>query len=288
MKRRILYILLVAGLGLFGIFASAVFGRKSITIKGSDTMVILGQRWAEEFMKANPDMVVQVTGGGSGTGIAALINGTTDIAQASRPMKQTEKEKLRDRFNSLGVEIPVAKDGLSVYLNEANPVEELTLAQIKDIYTGKITNWKEVGGPDAKIILYGRENSSGTYVFFKDNVLKGEDYAPATQTLPGTAAVVNAVAKDKNGIGYGGAAYAKGVKDAKVKKDANSPGIVPNLETVSNGSYPIWRYLNWYTRTKPTGDAKKFVDYVLSKEGQEIVTKVGYFPINQGPTVSTK
>ncbi len=288
MKRRIFYILLATGLGLLGIFSSVVLGKKSITIKGSDTMVILGQRWAEEFMKAYPDMIVQVTGGGSGTGIAALINGTTDIAQASRPMKQAEKEKLRDRFNSLGVEIPVAKDGLSVYLNEANPIGELTLAQIKDIYTGKITNWREVGGPDAKIILYGRENNSGTYVFFKDNVLKGEDYAPATQTLPGTAAVVNAVSKDKNGIGYGGAAYAKGIKDAKVKKDASSPGVAPSLETVSDGSYPIWRYLNWYTRTKPTGDVKKFVDYVLSPEGQAIVTKVGYFPVNQGPAVSTK
>jgi phosphate transport system substrate-binding protein len=239
-------------------------------------------------MKAYPDMIVQVTGGGSGTGIAALINGTTDIAQASRPMKQSEKEKLRDRFNSLGVEIPVAKDGLAVYVNELNPVNELTLAQIKAIYTGKVTNWKEVGGPDVKIILYGRENNSGTYVFFKDNVLKGEDYAPATQTLPGTAAVVNAVSKDKNGIGYGGAAYAKGVKYTKVKKDDKSPGVEPNPGTVADGTYPIWRYLNWYTRIKPSGDVKKFVDYVLSKEGQTIVTKVGYFPVNQGPVVSTK
>jgi phosphate transport system substrate-binding protein len=280
MKRKLLYTFLVVALGLFSIFSGAVLGRKSVTLKGSDTMVILGQRWAEEYMKANPDMIVQVTGGGSGTGIAALINGTTDIAQASRPMKLIEKEKLRDRFNTMGNEIPVAKDGLAVYLNEANPVQELTLAQLKDIYTGKTTNWKEVGGPDSRIILYGRENNSGTYVFFKDNVLNGEDYAPATQTLPGTAAVVNAIAKDKNGIGYGGAAYAKGVKYTKVKKDERSPGVEPNLETVSKGTYPIWRYLNWYTRNKPSGDVKKFVDYVLSKEGQQIVTKVGYFPVN--------
>jgi phosphate transport system substrate-binding protein len=280
MKQKLLYTFLVVALGLFSIFSGVVLGRKSVTLKGSDTMVILGQRWAEEYMKAFPDMIVQVTGGGSGTGIAALINGTTEIAQASRPMKQSEKDKLRDRFNTLGNEIPVAKDGLAVYLNEANPVEELSLAQLKDIYTGKVSNWKEVGGPDAKIILYGRENNSGTYVFFKDNVLKGEDYAPATQTLPGTAAVVNAVAKDKNGIGYGGAAYAKGVKFAAVKKDEKSPGIKPNPETVADGSYPIWRYLNWYTRNKPSGDVKNFVDFVLSNEGQQIVTKVGYFPVN--------
>ena len=279
MKRNLILILAVSGLGLATLFSSSVLGRKSVTMKGSDTMVILGQRWAEEFMKANPDMVVQVTGGGSGTGIAALINGTTDVCQASREMKKSEKEKLQERYNSPGVEIPVAKDGLTVYLHEKNPVSELSLAQLKDIYTGKSTNWKEVGGPDAKIILYGRENSSGTYVFFKDNVLMGADFAPQTQTLPGTAAVVNAVSKDENGIGYGGAAYAKGIKYCKVKKDGKTPAVEPNAETVADGSYPIWRYLFWYTRNKPTGDVKTMVDYILSAEGQKIVTQVGYFPV---------
>lgn len=258
---------------------SIVIAGKTITVKGSDTMIILGQRWAEEFMKIHPDIAVQMSGGGSGTGIAALINGSVDIAQASRPMKQSEKEKLRDRFNTLGYEIKVAKDGLAVYLNEANPVHELSLAQLEAIYTGKVKNWKDLGGEDARIILYGRENSSGTYVFFMDNVLHGKDYAPETQTLPGTAAVVNAVAKDVHGIGYGGAAYAKGVKFAKVKKDDSSPAFEPNAETVANGTYPIWRYLNWYTRNKPSGDVKTFLDYALSPDGQALVTKVGYFPL---------
>ena len=256
-----------------------VLAGKTITIKGSDTLLILGQRWAEIYMNQNPGVTIQVTGGGSGVGIAALINGSTDICEASRPIKPSEIDKLKERFNTTGVEIPVARDGLAVYLNEENKISELTLDQLKGIYTGKITNWKELGGDDAKIVLYGRENSSGTYVYFKDNVLKGADFAPQTQTLPGTAAIVNAVAKDKYGIGYGGAAYAKGVKYCKVKKDAQTPGYEPTLENVKNGKYPISRYLYWYLRNKPTGELKKLVDFVLSEQGQQIISKVGYFPV---------
>jgi phosphate transport system substrate-binding protein len=258
--------------------AWSLFAAKSITIKGSDTLLILGQRWAEIYMNQNPKVVIQVTGGGSGVGIAALINGSTDICEASRAMKSSEIDKLKERFNTTGVEIPVARDGLSLYLNEENKVSELTLDQLKGIYSGQITNWKEVGGDDAKIVLYGRENSSGTYVYFKDNVLKGADFAAQTQTLPGTAAIVNAVSKDKYGIGYGGAAYAKGVKYCKVKKDAQTPGYEPTLENVKSGKYPISRYLFWYVRNKPTGEIKKLVDFVLSEQGQQIVSKVGYFP----------
>ena len=262
-----------------GLLASVSTAAKRITIKGSDTMVILGQRWAEEYMKAHPDVTIQVTGGGSGVGISALINGATDICESSRPMKQSEKDKLKERFFTTGVEIPVAKDGVTFYLNEANPLSELTLDQIKDIYTGKVTNWKQLWGEAAKIVLYGRENSSGTYVFVKDNILKGADFAPGTQTLPGTAAVVNAVSKDKNGIGYGGAAFAKGVKHTKVKKDAKSPGYEPTEANVKANLYPVSRDLYWYLKESPTGEVKKLVDWVLSPAGQEIVNKVGYFPV---------
>ena len=251
----------------------------TITVKGSDTMVILGQRWAEEFMTKHPEISIQVTGGGSGTGISALINGTTDICNASRPIKSSERSKLKQRYSSLGVEIKTAKDGISVYLNENNPIGELSLDQIKAIYTGTITNWKDLGGEDTKIILYGRENSSGTYVYFRDVVLKGQDYAGSMQTMPGTAAVVNAIANDKNGIGYGGAAYGKGIKFVKVKKDASSPGYEPTAENVTAGLYPIARYLYMYVRNKPTGATKKFIDWILSDEGQAVVTKVGYFPV---------
>ncbi|MFZ4563921.1 MAG: phosphate ABC transporter substrate-binding protein [Bacteroidales bacterium] len=251
---------------------------KKITVKGSDTMVILAQKWAEVYMKAHPETVVQVTGGGSGTGISALINGATDICNSSRPMKQSEMDKLKDRYASLGVEIPCAKDGVTIFLNESNPVKELTIKQLSNIFSGKTRNWKEVGGPDQDIKLYGRENSSGTYVFFKDNVVK-TDYAASCQTLPGTAAVVNAVSKDKFGIGYGGAAYAAGVKHCAVKKDDKSPAFVANAETVKLGQYPITRYLYMYLCNRPTGEVKSYIDWILSPDGQKLVTEIGYFPV---------
>jgi phosphate transport system substrate-binding protein len=259
------------------ILTSAFVEQAKITVKGSDTMVILAQKWAELYMKKNPTATIQVTGGGSGIGITALINGTTDICNSSRPMKQTEIEKLKARYNTLGVSIPCAKDGVTIFLNEANKVQELTLKQLSDIYQGKVRNWKEVGGNDAEIRLYGRENSSGTYTYFHDEVVKA-DYAASVQSLPGTAAVVNAVKKDINGIGYGGAAYAIGVKHAKVKKDANSPAFLPTAETIGKGEYPITRYLYMYLRNRPTGETKKYIDWILSEEGQMVVTDVGYFP----------
>jgi phosphate transport system substrate-binding protein len=264
---------------ILAVMASATaFSQSKITVKGSDTMVILAQKWAELYMKSNPQTTVQVTGGGSGVGITALINGTTDICDASRPMKQTEIEKLKARYNTLGVEIPCAKDGVTIFLNEANKVTELTLKQISDIYTAKIRNWKELGGVDAEIRLYGRENSSGTYTYLHDEVVKA-DYASTVQSLPGTAAVVNAVKKDVNGIGYGGAAYAVGVKYAKVKKDESSTGYVPSAETIANNQYPITRYLYMYLRNRPTGETKKYIDWILGVEGQRVVTEIGYFPV---------
>ena len=251
----------------------------NITIKGSDTMVLLGQRWAEQYMAKVPGTAIQVTGGGSGTGISALINGTTDICQASRSMSEAEKNSLRERYKTPGEEIPEARDGLSVYVNAANSVKTLNMEQLRLIFTGKVTNWKEVGGKDAKIILYSRENSSGTYVFFKEHVLKNADYAQRAQSMPGTDAVVNAVSKEKNGIGYGGAAYAKGIKVVPIKKDDSSAAITPDLAHVQDGSYPLSRPLFFYTRNQPAGEIKTFIDWVLSKEGQDIVTKVGYFPV---------
>jgi phosphate transport system substrate-binding protein len=269
----------IAGVILLAVIAFAFMpAPKKITIKGSDTMVILAQKWAEVYMKSHPEVTLQVTGGGSGTGISALINGATDICNASRPMKQSEMDKLKERYGSLGVEIRCAKDGITVYLNESNPVNELSIKQLSGIYTGKIKNWKEIGGPDEAIKLYGRENSSGTYVFFQENVVKG-DYAASCQTLPGTAAVVNAVNHDKYGIGYGGAAYSKGVKQCLVKKDDKTPGYAPGAETIKNGTYPISRYLYMYLRNRPTGEMKNYIDWILGPEGQKLVVDQGYFPV---------
>ncbi|MFP2926674.1 phosphate ABC transporter substrate-binding protein [Pyxidicoccus sp. 3LG] len=251
----------------------------TLTIKGSDTMVILGQRWAEAFMKAHPDMSIQVTGGGSGTGIAALLNGTTEIAMSSRSIKPAEAQQVQTRHKAPAKETAVARDGVTFYVNEANPVKSLTIDQLRAIYQGDVKNWKEVGGPDAHIAVYSRENSSGTYVFVKDEVLGGEDFAPEALTLPGTAAVVNAVAKEKYGIGYGGAAYGKGIRELPVK--AGNEDVAPTAENIQTGKYPLSRDLFFYTRGEPTGTAKAFIDFALSPEGQAIVTQVGYFPVKK-------
>jgi phosphate transport system substrate-binding protein len=259
-------------------FAGPVLAANSITIKGSDTMVRLGQRWAEEYMKAHPDQILQVSGGGSGTGIAALLNGTTDICEASRDMKQQEYDDAKAKGIN-PYRVAMALDGIAVFINDVNPVKELSLAQLKGIYTGSITNWKEVGGPSHTIILYGRENSSGTYAYFKEFVLKNEDYAEQTQTLPGTAAVVNAVAKDKYGIGYGGMAWGKGVKYAAVKKDDTSKAIEPTIETVTSGTYPISRELYWFTNGIPSGTIKNLLNWALSPDGQKIAEDTDYVPL---------
>lgn len=252
----------------------------TITVKGSDTMVILAQKWAEEYMKQNPNVKIQVTGGGSGTGFAALQNQTTHICNASRKIKAKEIQACLSAFGKRPTEYKVALDGLSVYVNSENPIEEITLEQLELIFTGKIKNWKEVGGPDAPIIVYSRENSSGTYEFFKEHVLKGKDFVSSAQTMPGTAALIQAIAKDKNGIGYGGAAYGVGIKHLKVKKDANSPAIEPTEENVVNGTYPIWRYLYIYVNPDlDKGEIAKYINWIKSDEGQKIVKEIGYYPL---------
>jgi phosphate transport system substrate-binding protein len=273
--KKIIFIttLLLVGAGLLS-------AGGTITIKGSDTLVRLGQRWAEEYMKLNPGTVIQVSGGGSGTGIAALLNGGTDICEASRDMKEKEYKLAGEK----GIEpyrVSVSLDGISIYLNEKNPVKELSFAQLKGIYTGAITNWKEVGGNDARIIVYGRENNSGTYAFFKEHVLNDEDYSEYTQTLPGTAAVVNAVSKDVNGIGYGGIAWATGVRFAAVKKGDNDKAVLPSLESVSNGTYPISRELYWFFNGKPDGELKKLVNWALSEQGQKVAEAMDYIPLSR-------
>jgi phosphate transport system substrate-binding protein len=271
--------IIIAGFVLM-LAAGMVAAGSSITIKGSDTLVRLGQRWAEEYMKHNEEAVIQVSGGGSGTGIAAMLNGSTDICEASRDMKEKEY-KLAEEKGIEPYRVSVALDGIAVFLHEENQVEELSLAQLKGIYTGSITNWQEVGGDDARIILYGRENNSGTYAFFKEHVLDKEDYVAYTQTLPGTAAVVNAVSKDKNGIGYGGLAWASGVKFAAVKVDDTTKAVLPSAESVSEGEYPISRDLYWFFNGKPTGELKKLVNWALSEEGQKISEEIGYVPLSK-------
>jgi phosphate transport system substrate-binding protein len=254
---------------------------KPLSVKGSDTMVILTQRLAEEYMKANAGTVVQVNGGGSGTGIAALINGTVDLAMASRPMKDEEKQSAAKSRGSEVVEQAVALDALAVFVHSSNPVRQLTISQVRDIFQGKTKNWKDLGGNDAPVILYGRESSSGTYDYFREHVLEKGDFAPAVQTLQGTAAIINAVGRDANGIGYGGIAYAKEVRPLAI--GAPGAAVAPSEQTVADGSYPLSRKLFFYYPQNAPERVTRFAAWVLRPEAQQWVTDVGYFPLSTAP-----
>ncbi|MBU6281336.1 PstS family phosphate ABC transporter substrate-binding protein [bacterium] len=269
----------VAVLALCGAIPGGPARADDVTVKGSDTMVLLGQKWAEVYMASNPGTKIQVTGGGSGTGIAALANGTTDVAESSRPMKPQETEAAESKTGGKVKVLPVALDALSIYVAKSNPVEELSIPQLRKIYTGAVGNWKEVGGPDRPINLYSRENNSGTYVFFKEHVLSNDDFDPSAQTLPGTAAVVNAVAKDPDAIGYGGIAYAEGVKRLRVKKDDQAPAVEGTLENAQNGSYGLSRELYFFFVPGRNAAADRFAEWTVSPDGQKVVKDVGYYPL---------
>jgi len=267
---------MIAGMLATGIAAQA----GSITVKGSDTLVILAQKWAEVYMSKHAEIKIQVTGGGSGIGFAALQNNATDIADASRPIKAAERAACIKAFGKNPREYKVALDGLSVYVNSANALNELSTDQLEQIFTGKVKNWNQLGGNDMPITIYSRENSSGTYEFFKEHILKGQDFSSSAQTMPGTAALLQAVSRDPNGIGYGGAAYGQGAKALKIKKTADSPAIEPTEENVVSGKYPIWRYLyNYLSPDKDKGDIAAYLNWIRSGEGQKIVKDVGYYPL---------
>lgn len=255
---------------------------KYLTIKGSDTMVHLASAWAEAYMEAHPEADISVTGGGSGTGIAALLNGTTDICIASRSIKAKEI-KLAEEKGLSPNEIVTSRDGIAVVVNSENPVQELTIEQIGKIYTGAYTNWSQLGGEDHDIVILSRESSSGTYVFFQEHVMKKKDYSPEAMLMPSTSAIIQSVSQDVWSIGYVGLGYGAQAGDEvrmlHVKNDANSPAIVPSVVTVQDGSYGIARPLHFYTNGVPSGITKEFVDFVLSDAGQEIVLESGYVPI---------
>ena len=260
----------------------------SFNIIGSNTVTPLTSVWAEEFMNLHPKVNIAVSGPGSGAGIAALINGTTDICQASRTIKQQEI----DQANANGVEpyeIQVATDALSVIVNPANPVSELTITQLSAIYTNQITNWREVGGNDAPIVAIARDTNSGTHVFFKEHVVqmaglpaedKSLEYGSKVLLLPSTEQGVSEIARNPNAIFYPGLGYVTStVKPLAIKKTADTPGVLPSVETALDGSYPVARPLLYYTNEVPTGIIKSFIDYCLSTEGQAKVIEIGYVPL---------
>ena len=250
--------------------------QKRIVVKGSDTVLPLAQKEAENYMKANAGSGVTVVGGGSGVGIAALMDGTTDIAMSSRKIKMDERLKLQEAGKSFK-EVIIAKDALAIIVNPQNPINQLTREQIEDIYTGKINNWKEVGGEDAKIVRLARETSSGTYEFFKEHVLNRKNYASSCLNMPATGAIVESISKTKGAIGYVGLAYLeKDVHTLGVSYDKGKTYVKPSLVNAKNKTYPIVRPLYFYYSPKVENSVKPFIDYILSDEGQQTVEKIGY------------
>ena len=281
-------IVLVSAAALF-FFSTVSFAKPEvIQIKGSDTMVNLGQAWAEEFMNKNPQTSLAVTGGGSGTGIAALINGTTQIAQCSREMKPEEKDEVTKSTGKSVKEIKVALDALAVIVNPQNPVLELSIDQLSAIFTGKVKNWKELGGADAPILVLSRERNSGTHVYFLEHVLrkgnaKGpEEFASSVLMMPSSQAIAQEVLRSRSAIGYLGLGYVtKAHKAIGVKKNAGDPAVSPSIETAQNATYPISRPLYLYIAGEPEGGVKTFIDFVLSPAGQEIVRAMDFVPLTQ-------
>ncbi len=256
----------------------------TITDTGSDTLVNLALAWAEAYMQSHPEVRISVTGGGSGTGIAAMINGTVNMANASRQM--TAEEFGAARANGISPqEFVVARDAIAVVVNPSNPVSKLTLQQISDIYTGKITNWQQVGGDDRSIVLLSRESSSGTYVYFLENVVrlgKADSkllFSPDTLLMPSSEGISTEVRQNPNTIGYDGLGYVTSEqKTVAIARDANGPYVLPSAETVNNGSYPISRPLYIYTAGVPSGAIKAYMDWILDG-GQALVAGLGFVPI---------
>ena len=257
----------------------------SIVNVGSDTMVNLALAWAESYHALHPDVSISVTGGGSGTGLAALINGSTNIANASRQMKEEEVEEAA-AVGFTPVEHIVALDAIAVVVHPQNPVDRLTIPQISDVYTGRLTNWQEVGGEDRPIILASRESNSGTYVYFLENVVRRGDphgdelFSPEALLLPSSEVIGLEVSNNPNAIGYDGLGYVTpSQKTVDVAVSAAGPYVPPSIDTVNDGTYPVARPLYMYTRGEPTGAIKDYLEWILSDDGQAIVAELGFVPL---------
>jgi phosphate transport system substrate-binding protein len=253
--------------------------------KGSDTMVNLALAWAERYQAEHPGVGLSVTGGGSGTGIAALLNKTVDIANASRAMTADE-EKQAQTGGIQPVEFVVSRDAIAVIVNPTNPVSQLTLQQLSNIYSGKINNWSQVGGEDRLIVRLSRETNSGTHVYFLQTVIRLGDaksktlFSTDTLLLPSSEGIVNELRQNPNAIGYDGLGYVPSdLKMIAVGKTAGGPFVLPSIATVNDGSYPVSRDLYMYTAGQPTGAVKAYLDWILSPEAQTIVADLGFVPI---------
>ncbi|MFI5149029.1 MAG: phosphate ABC transporter substrate-binding protein [Bacteroidia bacterium] len=264
------------------VFLAFVNPGNDITVKGSDTVLPLSQKEAELFMKKNKDANITIVGGGSGTGITALIDGSTDICMSSRDLKMEEKLKLKEKNI---VQKTIAFDALAIIVNPANKVDKLTREQLEGIFTGSITNWKEVGGADEKMVVYSRESSSGTYEFMKEHVMGKKNYASTVLNMPATGAIVQSVGQTKGAIGYVGLAYLKEKgKDIKTIKAVSvsfdgKTFVKPSMAAAKDKSYPISRPLFYIYAGTTEAKVKSYVDYIMSAEGQKTVEEVGYVPV---------
>ncbi len=241
-------------------------------------MVLFGQRIAGLFMAEYTEQVVFVSGGGSRLGIAEFLRRNADICESSHDLTRREYERAAEQ-GIVPFRIPVALDGLAIFVHPDNPVDSLQIEQIRDIYVGHITNWRDVGGDDRRIALYGREPSSGTQSYFAQQVLNGQDFASETQTLPGTASVEHAVAKDLSGIGYGSLVWTETAKLVAVSAGDSAGAVIPTQETVTSGAYPLSRQLYWFTDGRPTGTVRDLVLFALSETGQQAAQQLGYVPL---------
>ena len=272
-------ILTTIGAGVVATSSYANFAG-TVTVTGSDTLLILNQAWAEDFQKASSGAVA-VRGGGSSIGINALINSATDICASSRQMKKSERDKARSRGIVVN-EIPVALDGLAIIVNASNKVDSLSMDELRKIYIGQITNWSQVGGANEPITVFSRDSNSGTYGFFQQVVLKNQNWGKSVRFMPSTSEEIRETTRSEGGIAYGGVAYFKnkrGIKILSVSAKAGSPALAPNEANVRNRSYPIWRFLYYYTNGAPKGDTKNFVNFALSAQGQKLVERVGYYSL---------
>lgn len=270
---------MIRALAIIAALAVALPAQAGVVIKGSDTVLPLSQKEAEVFMKEHKGASITIIGGGSGVGIASLIDGTCDIAQSSRDIKSKETRQAKQKGVN-PVETVIALDALTVVVHPSNPVQSLTIAQLGNIFSGAITNWKDVGGPDKAIVVYSRESSSGTYAFFREHVLSGKEFSAAALLAPATGAVVQSVSQTEGAIGYIGMAYlTNGVRALSVAKDAASKPVAASLETAESGAYPIARELYYYTNGTPKGETKTFIDFILSPAGRKIIEETGYVPV---------
>ncbi len=250
----------------------------TVTVKGSDTLVGLSHRWAHAFARAHPGTSVQITGGGSSAGLAALEANSTDIAISSRALSAEERARLGAQPGGGPRQVAVARDAVAFFVNAHNPLRAVSVEELHAVLVGDLTSWAAFGGPDRPIITYTRENTSGTYAFVREKVLHDDDYAPNTQPLQGTGAVVNAVSQERWGLGFGGTAFARGVRVLAVKVGADE--VLPTDDHVRSGRYPLSRELYFDLAPNASLEAQAFLDFVLSPEGQAIAVKAGFLPLN--------